>query len=117
MLSAGAGRVIVSTSPTDMRKGIESLMRVVECDFGLDPFGKATYVFVSRTADKLKMLKWDVNGFWLYYKKLARGTFRWTFHTDTLVLEVDARQLGWLLDGLATEQPQAHKPVTQRIII
>lgn len=113
MLRPDTGKVLVSLSPTDMRKGIESLARVVECEFGLDPFASATYVFISRSADKLKMLRWDVNGFWLYYKKLARGTFRWTFRDGELYLEVDPRQLNWLVDGLATEQPQAHKPVTQ----
>jgi transposase len=97
-----------------MRKGIESLSRIVELEFGLDPFGEATYVFISRTADKLKMLRWDVNGFWLYYKKLARGTFRWSFHSEELILEVDPRQLTWLVDGLSTEQPQAHRPVSER---
>jgi transposase len=100
-----------------MRKGIESLARIVEVEFGLDPFASATYVFVSRTADKLKMLRWDVNGFWLYYKKLARGTFRWSFRSGSLVLEVDCRQLAWLLDGLSTEQPEAHRPIGQRNLI
>ena len=115
MLSPDSGRVLVSCSPTDMRKGIESLARIVEIEFGLDPFASATYVFVSRTADKLKMLRWDVNGFWLFYKKLARGTFRWSFRSEGLVLEVDPRQLTWLVDGLSTEQPHAHKPVSERV--
>jgi len=100
-----------------MRRGIESLARIVECELGHDPFAEATYVFVSRRADKIKMLRWDTNGFWLYYKKLSRGTFRWSFRNEEMLLEVDARQLSWLVEGLSIEQPQAHRPVTQRLII
>ena len=117
MLRPDSGHILISCAPCDMRKGIESLARMVECTFGLDPFAEATYVFVSRKADKLKMLQWDTSGFWRYYKKLAKGTFRWTFRSDQLTLEVDPRQLNWLVDGLSTEQPQAHSPVIQRTII
>jgi transposase len=99
-----------------MRKGIESLASIVELEFGMDPFAQATYVFVSRRADKIKLLKWDINGFWLYYKKLSRGLFRWVFDDDYMLLEVDPRQLGWLIDGLSVDQPQAHRKVNQRIM-
>lgn len=117
MLTAASGHVLVSCVPCDMRRGIESLTHIVECEFGCDPFAEATYVFISRRADKMKMLRWDINGFWLWYKKLARGTFRWAFRDEGVLLEVDPRQLAWLVDGLAVEQPQAHRPVAERIII
>lgn len=112
-----SGKVFISCTPCDMRRGIESLAHIVECEFGFDPFAEATYVFISRTADKMKMLRWDTDGFWLWYKKLSRGTFRWTFRADALLLEVDPRQLRWLQDGLAIEQPLAHRPVSQRVMV
>lgn len=117
MLTAASGHVLVSCTPCDMRRGIESLTHIVECEFGCDPFAEATYVFISRSADKMKMLRWDVNGFWLWYKKLSCGTFRWSFCDDGMLLEVDPRQLAWLVDGLAIKQPHAHEPVSKRIII
>ena len=116
-MSAPSQHVLVSCTPCDMRRGIESLARIVECDLGHDPFAPATYVFVSRRADKIKMLKWDVNGFWLYYKKLSKGTFRWAFRNEEMLLEVDFRQLNWLIDGLSLEQPLAHRPILQRLMI
>jgi len=117
MLNAASAHVLVSCTPCDMRRGIEGLARIVECDLGHDPFASATYVFVSRRADKIKMLKWDINGFWLYYKKLARGTFRWRFKDEEMFLEVDSRQLNWLIDGLSLDQPLAHRPVKERLMI
>jgi hypothetical protein len=51
------------------------------------------------------------------YRKLSRGVFRWKFYENKPVLEVSERQFRWLLDGLSMEQPSAHKPVKQRIIL
>ena len=117
MLSAPARRVLVSCTPCDMRRGIEGLARMVECELGHDPFAEATYVFVSRRGDKARMLRWGLNGLWPCYKKLARGTFRRAFKGEAMLPGVGPRQLGWLLDGLALDQPLAHRPVTQRVMV
>ena len=69
----------------------------------------------NRNRDKIKILHWDHNGFWLYYRRLERGTFRWPARCAEQTLAIDRRQLGWLLDGLSLEQRQAHRPVTERI--
>lgn len=114
MLIDTEAKVFVSCMPTDMRCGIESLTRIVELDFGYDPFADATYVFINKRADKIKLLKWDVNGFWMAYKKLSKGAFRWRHSGESCVLQIDRRQLFWLVQGLAIEQPKAHKQVLQR---
>ncbi|MGE5610779.1 MAG: IS66 family insertion sequence element accessory protein TnpB, partial [Bacillota bacterium] len=31
----------------------------------------------NRQRDKIKILRWDHNGFWLYYRRLERGKFQW----------------------------------------
>ena len=99
-----------------MRKSIEGLTAIVLMKFKLDPFAESLYVFCNRKCDKLKLLRWSNNGWWLYYRKLSRGTFKWKFDENRVVLEVSERQLRWILDGLSMEQPTAHKPVKQRIM-
>ncbi|QQX27473.1 IS66 family insertion sequence element accessory protein TnpB [Heyndrickxia sporothermodurans] len=37
-------------------------------------FSSSLFVFVT-ARDKLKILQWDHNGFWLYYRRLERGNF------------------------------------------
>ena len=107
----GPDRVYLACGPTDMRKSIDGLAALVQQAYELDPFQNAWYVFCNRDRDKLKMLRWDHNGFWLYYRRLERGRFRWPRRSEEAVQLVSRRQLQWLLDGLNIEQRKAHPEV------
>ncbi len=109
--------VYLACGVTDLRKSIDGLAILVQESFELDPFSKCLFVFCNRTKDKIKILQWDDNGFWLYYKRLEKGIFKWPSASNARTLNVDGRQLRWLLDGLSLEQTKAHKPVNERIII
>ncbi|WP_424768416.1 IS66 family insertion sequence element accessory protein TnpB [Paenibacillus sp. sgz302251] len=50
---------------------------IVQEQFALSPFSTAWFVFCNRRRDKRKILHWDHAGFWLYYRRLERGTFQW----------------------------------------
>ena len=110
-------KIFLSCSPCDMRKSIDSLAAMVRAQFGMDPFNHSLYVFCNRHCDKCKLLHWANNGWWLYYRKLSKGLFRWKFDREKIVMEVSERQFRWLLDGMSMDQPTAHKPVTQRIFL
>lgn len=105
------------TGPTDLRKSIDGLSILVTESFNLDPFQPALFVFCNRKKDKIKILKWDHNGFWLYYKRLEKGTFKWPNRTNEKVIGLSQRNLRWLLDGLSIYQHTAHKAVHERLII
>jgi transposase len=115
---SGAGRVYLAAGVTDLRKSIDGLAVLVREGFNLDPFSSGLFVFCNRQRDKLKLLKWDYNGFWLYYRRLERGKFQWPGKTDDSVpIVIDHRQLRWLLDGLSLKQPKAHSEVKERIVV
>lgn len=115
---SGPGRVYLACGATDLRKSIDGLAALVKEGFDLDPFSNSLFVFCNRQRDKLKMLKWDYNGFWLYYRRLERGKFQWPGQTDDPVpIVIDHRQLRWLLDGLALKQPKAHHEVKARVVL
>ena len=69
-------RVYLSLSGTDMRRGCDSLSQAVEEHFGRNSLDGALYVFVSRNRKRVKILHWDKDGYWLYYKRLEASTFR-----------------------------------------
>lgn len=106
-------RVYLACGSTDMRKSIDGLAVLVQEGFDLDPFSPALFVFCNRQRNKLKILYWEHNGFWLYYRRLERGRFRWPSDDGTAT----RRELRWLLDGLSLEQHQAHPEVAARTII
>jgi transposase len=112
-------QVHLAAGATDMRKSIDGLAALVSAVYRLDPFSAQWFVFCNRERDKLKILRWDHNGFWLYYRRLERGRFRWPAKIDeeSTTLEINRRQLGWLLDGLTLEQRQAHAECKQRILL
>jgi transposase len=113
-----AQRIYLACGATDMRKSIDGLAGLVSQAYSLDPFADALFVFCNRDRDKLKILHWQHNGFWLYYRRLERGRFRWPASAqDAQTMLVEPRQLRWLLDGLSLEQGRAHRPVTARAVI
>ena len=118
MLSPGPGtRVYLAVGATDMRKSIDGLAALVAASLALDPLSTHWSVFCNRARDKLKILYWDHNGFWLYYRRLERGRFLWPVKAPADAFCITPRQLAWLLDGLAIEQSRAHRAVDARIAI
>jgi transposase len=112
----GAPGIYLACGATDLRKSIDGLAALVCQAYQLDPFTESLFVFCNKDRDKIKILRWDHNGFWLYYKRLERGRFGWPASADPPVKSVSRRQLGWLLEGLALEQPRAHQAVMARTV-
>jgi transposase len=108
-------QVYLACGSTDMRKSIDGLAAVVQEEFQLNPFAPALFVFCNRQRNKLKILHWEHNGFWLHYRRLERGTFPWPEKGSTMT--VGKRELNWLLDGLSIHQKKAHPVVNARFAV
>lgn len=111
-----SNQVYLAIGPTDLRKSIDGLAVLVQEGFNLDPFTTALFVFCNRKKDKVKILQWQHNGFWLYYRRLEKGRFIWPEGKKDLA-PISRRELNWLLDGLPLNQQLAHREVKARIII
>jgi transposase len=102
-----------------MRRSIDGLMAIVKAELDGDAYSGHLFVFVSRRADRVKILTWDKGGFVLYYKRLERGVFRLP-HMDpsAMTVEIDATQLSMLLDGIdysRVRRPKQWMPAGQKI--
>lgn len=111
-----SGQIYLACGFTDMRKSIDGLATTVKLKFKLDPFSNCLFVFCNRNCNKIKILEWEHTGFWLHYKRLEKGKFKWPNNKNE-VKSMSYRELRWLLDGLSTEQPKAHKEILERDII
>ena len=67
----------------------------------------------NKQRDKLKILFWDTNGFWLYYRRLEQGRFQWPNHAQAHVaMGIEQRQLQWLLSGLPVNNKTRHSTLS-----
>ncbi|MDD2248116.1 MAG: IS66 family insertion sequence element accessory protein TnpB [Proteiniphilum sp.] len=68
-------RYFVSTEPVNMNKGINGLFTVIQSRMHRSPINGDVYIFFSANRQSVKLLRWDIDGFLLYYKRLESGTF------------------------------------------
>lgn len=80
-----------------MRKSINGLAAIAEGSFQLDPWGGAVFAFCNRTRDRLKILEWDGDGFWLHFKRLEKGRFRWPDPGEEATMTLTGEELSILL--------------------
>ncbi len=113
MLSFEGKAVYLACGQTDMRKSINGLSAIVEGSFKLDPFNGALFVFCNRKRDRLKILMWDGDGFWLYFKRLEKGHFRWPAEGSEATMTLSPEELSILLGGARVELKLRRSEVTE----
>lgn len=101
-------KVFLHREPVDGRKNINGLALLVESQLGLDPFASAVHVFSNRRRDRIKLLLWDRNGYWLLLKRLEADRFVWP--KDAAVVALSVEQLHWLLEGIDLTAMRPHPP-------
>jgi transposase len=93
-------RIYLAAEPVDMRNQMDGLAALVRRGGG-NPLDGNLYVFLSRRRDRVKILAWTRGGFLLWYKRLERGRFRMPLvDAGQKNMQLDAGQLGMLLDGI-----------------
>ena len=99
-------KVYLHREPIDFRLSINGLALRVEQALGLNPFAACVYVFSNRRRDRVKILGWDRNGFWLLLKRLEKDRFIWPSEEAVPILSIE--QLHWLLEGIDIATVQRH---------
>jgi len=116
MLRFGDKPVYLCCGYTDMRKSINGLTVLVKSRFTLDPFCGALYVFCNKKRDRMKILEWDEDGFWLYFKRLERGRFRWPGEGSEKTMVLTSEEMMHLIGSAKLEKKLKRREVTQRTI-
>jgi transposase len=115
-----SARIYLCTTPTDMRKGFDTLAALVRESLGYDPLGGHLFLFTGRGKDRLKILYWDSDGFAIWYKRLEEGTFRLptpkvdvTGKGTSASVELTASELAMLLEGIDLTSIKRRKRFTR----
>lgn len=109
--------IYIAKGATDLRKGVDGYANIVSAEFQLDPFSNSLFIFCNRYKNKIKVLYWDCNGFWIFYKRLEQGKFKWGTKSDEDgEREITTQQLRWLLEGLEIDQNKGFKEVKNKVV-
>lgn len=104
-------RIFVARDAVDFRKAHDGLLAVIRDAFGDDPFDGSLFVFLNRGRDRVKLLQWDRDGFWLHYKRLERGTFKLDVSPDATRCEITRAQLSMLIEGIDLQNRKIRQPL------
>jgi len=90
-------RILLAVEPADFRCGIDGLARLCREVLQADPFSGTVFAFRNRRATAIRLLVYDGQGFWLMYKRLSAGKFRWWPAGEGRAKQLDVPQLQLLL--------------------
>lgn len=87
-----------------MNLGINGLYKLVRSEMSqLSPVSGDAFIFFGKRRDGVKILRWDGDGFLLYYKRLGGGTFELpTFNPHTGHYEVPYTYPKWRIVTVCT---------------
>ena len=91
-------RIFVAVGATDLRKSFDTLSVLVTDVLRQDPFSGHLFAFFNRRRNRVKLLVWDRDGFWLLCKRLEAGTF--SLPATGTTAELSARDLWLVLEGI-----------------
>lgn len=113
MLSFGSRQVYLVTACCDMRWGVPRLSGWIESQPQVTPMAGDLFVFLSRDYRRVKIVVWDVSGYWLCSKRLEHGRFMRPALASPVgqrpTVVVSAAELGLLLEGI-----QVHRATYSR---
>ena len=113
ILNLSDRKIYLACGKTDMRKSINGLSEIVANAFNLDLFCGALFVFCNGGRNRLKILVWDIDGFWLLFKRLEKGKFRWPSSHAESTMVFTAEELIILLGGARVELKLKRNEVLQ----
>ena len=109
-------KIYLIPEPVDFRKSVDGLTVIIQEVLKMDPMEKACFMFCNKQHDKIKIIEWDFNGFWLAYKRLESGKFKWPKSTLP-VITISKEQYDWLMNGLNINQRDGFSEVLARKVI
>jgi transposase len=96
---SAATRVLLATTPVDLRGSFNRLYGLVVEQLKDDPLSGHLFVFTNRRRNRLKVLYWDGSGLWVCAKRLERGRFTWPGSEEAGVV-LRSEQFNALVHGL-----------------
>jgi transposase len=108
ILDLTAIKIFIRPGKTDLRKGANGLLAIIQESMKGNPFSESVFLFCNKDRKLLKAIWWDKSGFWLSQKRLEKAHFPWAMNEEA-AQEITADELKMLLSGI--DFFKAHKPL------
>lgn len=109
--------IYIANQYVDMRKSINGLSILVDQQFQMDVLDRSLFIFTNKARNRIKILYYESNGFWLFMKRLEHGKFKIQEDKTTHVRSINDRQLHWLLEGFEIEEKYMENSTINRLMI
>lgn len=95
-------RYLYYNGNADMRKSFHGLAAIVKYQMQCDVLNGDIYIFISKRRNAIKLLRFEGDGFALFYKRLEKGTFEIPVHDNKFgSLMISDNELIFILKGVA----------------
>lgn len=103
------------SQPTDMRKSFDGLQGIIQNQLKVNALSGDVYLFLNKRRDRLKLLFWERDGFWIFYKRLEEGTFQQPLKKSSDgSVELYYEELVMLLKGIDLHSIKRRKRYSRR---
>jgi transposase len=82
MLSFLNAKIWLYLQPIDFRKQRDGLIVEVAANLKKDPASGQWFIFRNKQGNKIKIILWEQNGFWMLYKRVEKGRFQFPRNRD-----------------------------------
>jgi transposase len=93
-------RIYLALEPVNMHKSFDGLAILAQEVVQQNPLSGHLFVFHNKARDKVKMLIWNKNGFFIFYKRLEKYRFKFPKLKNSSHITITEQELELLLDGI-----------------
>jgi transposase len=109
-------RYLLYSGKADMRKSFHGLAAIVKYKMQLDVLNGDIYIFISKRRNAIKLLRFESDGFVIFYKRLEKGTFEIpAYDSKTAAMMISDNELIFILKGIALKRVK-YRPRYSQII-
>jgi len=107
-------RYYLYRSPTNLRKGFDSLCGIVTSELQMNALSGSVYIFINKKHSQVKLLLWEGDGFSIYHKRLEKGTYELpATNDDTNNIAISNEALQHILQGISLRSVRKRKRYQQ----
>lgn len=98
-------RYLYYNGNTDMRRSFHGLAAIVKYQMQCDVLSGDIFIFISKHRNAIKLLRFEGDGFCLFYKRLEKGTFEIPAHDNKSgTMMISDNELIFILKGVSLEK-------------